>query len=162
MTASTPEPTSTNITVTVDDGDNNAVENATVVLTDTTDSEVTFTATTNSSGECTLSNVEYGEYTVTATATGYENYTALENITVTSSTSTLNISMTEVTPTTTNISVSVTDGTNAIENAVVLLTDTTDNTKTYTATSGSAGGCTLSNVEYGTYTVTATATGYEN
>ena len=65
-------------------------------------------------------------------------------------------------PTTTDIAVSVTDGTDPVGNIDVVLTDTTDNTKTYTAKSGNAGGCTLSNVAFGTYTVTATGEGYEN
>lgn len=65
-----------------------------------------------------------------------------------------------VTPTTTDISVSVTDGTSGIENASVTLTDTTDSTKTFTGTTGSAGGCTLTNVPVGTYGVSVTATGF--
>ena len=93
MTATTPEPTSTNISVTVSDG-TDAVENAVVLLTDTTDNTKTYTATSGSAGGCTLSNVEYGTYTVTATCSGYENYTGAENLTVTSETTTLNITMT--------------------------------------------------------------------
>lgn len=56
-----------------------------------------------------------------------------------------------------NISATVTDGENPISSATVTLTN--DN-KTITGTTGSAGGCTLSNVELGTYTVTASASGY--
>ena len=56
-----------------------------------------------------------------------------------------------------NISVSVTDGTNPLENVDVVLTDTENE---YSGKTGSAGGCTISNVPEGTYNVTATKTGY--
>ncbi len=63
------------------------------------------------------------------------------------------------TPVTTyNISVSVSDGTDPLQNVDVTLTDTEDNE--YTGKTGSAGGCTISNVPEGTYNVTATKTGY--
>ena len=101
LSSDNPEPTpvveTTNIAVSVDDGEN-AVEEATVVLTDTTDNTKTFTGTTGSAGGCTLSNVTFGTYTVTATCTGYENYTGAETLTVTSETTTLNISLTASTP----------------------------------------------------------------
>lgn len=59
-----------------------------------------------------------------------------------------------------DISVSVSDGTDPIQGVAVVLTDTEDETKTFTGTSGSAGGCTLSEVALGTYTVSATKEGY--
>ena len=61
-------------------------------------------------------------------------------------------------PVTQNISVSVTDGTDPIENVDVILEDS--NETQYTGKTGSAGGCTISNVPEGTYSVVATATGY--
>ena len=62
------------------------------------------------------------------------------------------------TPATTyNIRVSVSDGTDPLENVDVTLSDTENN---YTGKTGSAGGCTISNVPEGTYNVTATKTGY--
>ncbi|WP_296875519.1 carboxypeptidase-like regulatory domain-containing protein [uncultured Methanobrevibacter sp.] len=61
-------------------------------------------------------------------------------------------------PVTHNISVSVTDGTDPIENVDVILEDS--NETQYTGKTGSAGGCTISNVPEGTYSVVATATGY--
>lgn len=65
-------------------------------------------------------------------------------------------------PITYDISVSVKDSEeNPIQGATVTLTDSTDNTKTYTGTSGSAGGCTIKPTA-GTYIVTATCEGYEN
>lgn len=61
-----------------------------------------------------------------------------------------------------NVGVSVSDGTGAVGGAVVTLTSVSDG-KTYTCNgTGSAGGCTISNVPYGTYSYSATCTGYEN
>ena len=61
-----------------------------------------------------------------------------------------------------DIAVSVTDktSTEAISGVSVTITDTTDETITFTGTTGGAGGCTLSNVITGTYTVSATKEGY--
>ena len=71
----------------------------------------------------------------------------------------------QVTPTTYDVSVSVKTGEGndetAVQGATVTLTDSTDNTKTYTGTSGSAGGCTIKPTA-GTYIVTATCEGYED
>ncbi len=57
-----------------------------------------------------------------------------------------------------NISVSVTDGTTGIGSVDVVLEDADENQ--YTGKTGSAGGCTISNVPEGTYSVAASATGY--
>ncbi|MDD5984111.1 MAG: carboxypeptidase-like regulatory domain-containing protein [Turicibacter sp.] len=63
------------------------------------------------------------------------------------------------TPTVTrNISVSVTDGTTGIGSVDVVLEDADENQ--YTGKTGSAGGCTISNVPEGSYTVMASKTGY--
>ncbi|WP_295588799.1 carboxypeptidase-like regulatory domain-containing protein [uncultured Methanobrevibacter sp.] len=61
-------------------------------------------------------------------------------------------------PVTRNISVSVTDGTDPVENVDVVLEDAEEHQ--YTGKTGSAGGCTISNVPEGTYSVAASATGY--
>lgn len=62
------------------------------------------------------------------------------------------------TPVTTyNISVSVSDGTDPLENVDVTLDDGENE---YSGKTGSAGGCTISNVPEGTYNVTASKTGY--
>ena len=58
-----------------------------------------------------------------------------------------------------NISVTVTDGEKAVESATVTLTGT-DRETSKTGTTGSAGGCTLRDVDLGTYVVTAVAEGY--
>lgn len=63
------------------------------------------------------------------------------------------------TPTVTrNISVSVTDGSNPVSNVDVVLEDADENQ--YTSKTGSAGGCTISNVPEGSYSVMASKTGY--
>lgn len=51
------------------------------------------TGTTGSQGGCTLHNVPVGAVTVTATKTGYVTYS--QEVTITSSTETLNITLTE-------------------------------------------------------------------
>ena len=62
------------------------------------------------------------------------------------------------TPELVTVAVSVTDGTDGIEGAEVTLIDAEENE--YTGTTGSAGGCNIKDVPEGTYSVTATATGY--
>ena len=64
------------------------------------------------------------------------------------------------TPEKRNISVSVSDGTNAVSGASVKLYK--NNTVVASSTTGSAGGCTLSNVEDGSYTVTVIKDGYSD
>lgn len=161
-----PDPTpvveTSTVTATVTDGDS-GISGITVTLTDTTDNSKTYTGTSITGGTATIAEVPYGEYSVTASGEGYEAYTAQSNLTVDGETETLEIVMTAI-PTTTDIAVSVTikDSETPVEGATVLLTDVTDNTKTFTGTTGSEGGCTLSNVTFSTYIVTATCTGYEN
>ena len=53
----------------------------------------TFTGTTGSAGGCSLNNVPVGSYTVTATKTGYAEYSS--TLTVTSETTTLTIELEE-------------------------------------------------------------------
>lgn len=57
-----------------------------------------------------------------------------------------------------NISVSVSDGTDPLENVNVALADADSNE--YSGKTGSAGGCTISNVPEGSYNVTASKAGY--
>lgn len=57
-----------------------------------------------------------------------------------------------------NISVSVSDGTEPVSGAKVTLSK--NNSSTFSSTTGSAGGCTLSNVEDGTYTITVIKDGF--
>ena len=60
------------------------------------------------------------------------------------------------------VSVTVTDGENGIGNvSVVLSQEGSEDTYTCPNGTGGAGGCTISNVPYGEYEVTATCEGYE-
>lgn len=60
------------------------------------------------------------------------------------------------------VSVNVTDGTDGIGNvSVVLSKEGSEDTYTCPNGTGGAGGCTISNVPYDTYNVTATCEGYE-
>ena len=71
-------------------------------------------------------------------------------------------SITPVPTETVDIAVSVTDktSTEAIGSVAVTLTDSTDSTKTYTGTTGGAGGCNITSVPLGNYDVTAEKEGY--
>lgn len=62
-----------------------------VVVNLSQDSEVVKTCTTGSQGGCSMTEVEAGEYTLTATAEGFEDYT--DDYTV-SKTETVNIELT--------------------------------------------------------------------
>ena len=108
------------------------------------------TATTNSSGSYTL-NVAPGTYSVIAAAAGYQSAT-WQNVTVTNgTTTTLNIVLTQVG----TLSGTVTTSTGAgIANATVSYGGGSN-----TATTNASGAYTL-NVAPGTYSVTASATGY--
>lgn len=59
-----------------------------------------------------------------------------------------------------NISISVSDGENPISSAAVTITNNDD--VTITGTTGSAGGCNLSNVPLGDYTIKVLASNYDN
>lgn len=70
------------------------VEGAVVTLTDSTDDSKTYTGTTGSAGGCNITNVPAGTYVVTAVATGMEDYTASDDLTITDEDVTLEIEMT--------------------------------------------------------------------
>lgn len=85
------EVTPENVSVSVTDSESSTgIESVTVTLEDAEEQE--YTGTTGSAGGCTIQNVPPGEYTVTATATGYNEYTG--SFTVSATSKTLNISMT--------------------------------------------------------------------
>lgn len=147
------DPATRDISITVDDG-TDPIAGASVVIGETT-------KTTNDSGVASFTGVTEGTVSATISKDGYTSKT--ESLSVDSTHTSFTVSLVAVTPTTVNISATVTsDGTTPIQGATVTLTDTTDSSKTFTGTSGSAGGCTLSNVPLGTYTVTAECEGYEN
>ena len=88
------EPLLYSISVSVKDEDEDPIGSAVVTLTDSTDSDKTYTGTTGSAGGCTITNVPEGTYNVTATATDYENYEGSEALVVDGA-ETLNITMTD-------------------------------------------------------------------
>lgn len=62
-----------------------------------------------------------------------------------------------------NVSVNVTTEDNTpIQGAVITLTNTNSNEDYESSATGSAGGCTISNIPEGTYTVAAICSGYED
>lgn len=83
----TPENVSVSVT---DSTSSTGIESATVTLTGADEQE--YSGTTGSAGGCTIQNVPHGEYTVNATAAGYEEYTG--SFTVSSTSKNLSISMT--------------------------------------------------------------------
>ena len=84
------------VTVTVTDGAN-PLEGAVVTFTDYNDTGVTFTGTTNASGQ-TVIEVPLEKYDVTATCTGYVDYEHPSQVTVSGDT-TLSIAMESATQT---------------------------------------------------------------
>ena len=60
-----------------------------------------------------------------------------------------------------NISISVTDGSSPLQGVNVTLVNSTDSSKTFNGSTGSAGGCNIRNVPEGTYNVEATLNGYD-
>jgi len=115
-----------------------------------------YTNTTNADGHYTITDVLAGTYTVTASATGYES-SPQTDITVTAGeTTTLNFTLTPL-PTTGTITGIVTDSSTGepIANAILTVND-------MSTTTNSSGAYVISNVLAGTYTVTASANGYED
>lgn len=75
------EPTLYDISVSIKDTEDTAIQGATVTLTDSTDNSKTYAGTSGSAGGCTIKPTE-GNYIVTATCEGYEDYTSDENLIV--------------------------------------------------------------------------------
>ena len=75
------DPTTYDISVSVKDAEDTAIQGATVTLTDSTDNTKTFTGTSGSAGGCTIKPTA-GTYIVTVSCEGYEDYTADENLAV--------------------------------------------------------------------------------
>lgn len=93
--------------------------------------------------------LEEGTYNVSITEDDYETYTGVIEVTEDID-QTIELSIKKF-----NLSITVNDGTNPLENVNVAIGDITGST-------GSQGGCTLSNVPVGEYIITATLTGYND
>lgn len=135
------------VTVTVTDGAN-PLEGAVVTFTDYNDTGVTFTGTTNASGQ-TVIEVPLEKYDVSATCTGYVDYEHPSQVTVSGDT-TLAIAMDIVTDT---LTITVDDGTTAISGATVTIgsdSETTDEN----------GQAVFDDMPYDDYSVTVEADGY--
>ena len=140
------DPTAT-VTVTVTDG-NDPIDGATVTFTDHDDTGVTFTGTTDASGEVEI-EVPLEKYDVTAKKTNYVDYTHSSTVTVSGDT-TLSIEMEIVTDT---LTVTVNDGTDAISGATVTIGSTEK-------TTGEDGVATFTSMPYDDYSAEVSATGY--
>lgn len=93
--------------------------------------------------------LEEGTYNVSITEDDYETYTGVIEVTEDID-QTIELSIKKF-----NLSITVNDGTNPLENVNVAIGDITGST-------GSQGGCTLSNVPVGEHIITATLTGYND
>lgn len=140
------DPTAT-VTVTVTDG-SDPLKDATVVFTDHDDVGVTFSGTTNASGEVEI-EVPLEKYDVTATCTGYVDYEHSATVTVSADT-TLSIEMSIITDT---LTVTVDDGENAISGATITI-------GTDEQTTGEDGVATFEDMPYDDYSAEISATGY--
>ena len=135
------------VTVTVTDGAN-PLKDAVVTFTDYNDTGVTFTGTTNASGQ-TVIEVPLEKYDVSATCTGYVDYEHPSQVTVSGDT-TLAIAMSIITDT---LTITVNDGENAISGATVTIgsdSETTDEN----------GQAVFDDMPYDDYSVTVEADGY--
>lgn len=109
--------------------------------------------TTDSEGKYTFTNMAHGTYSVTITCNDYITFT--DNFTFNTSEYDYNVNLTPITQTG-NVNVTVTSSSGSpIKNAEVQLTGQ-DNQYT-----DSSGKCTFSNLNYSTYDISVTHTGYE-
>ena len=137
------------VTVTVTDG-TDPLKDAVVTFTDYNDTGVTFTGTTNASGQ-TVIEVPLEKYDVTATCTGYVDYEHPSQVTVSEDT-TLSIAMSIVTDT---LTITVNDGENAISGATVTIDSDSE-------TTDENGEVVFDDMPYDDYSVTVEADGYDD
>jgi len=140
-------------TVTVTDTAGDAVSGATVTASS---SSVQVTTTTDTSGDATFTNLPAGSYTFTATSGGDSITTQTATVSTDSTTT-----VTTTLPTSGgNVQVTVTDSSsNLVSGATVTLTS--NGTTVATGTTASNGVALLSGITAGTYTVSASSTGYD-
>ncbi len=129
-----------------DDTSKEPIPNASVTIDEKT-------LTTNSKGQCTFANMNYGDYTIVITHYGYNDYSDV--ISINSKSIVYNVAMSSsLERGTVNVTVTDRSSTLAVKGATVNLGE-------HTATSDSEGKCTFKNVLYSTYTLTAKCNGYE-
>ena len=149
------------IRLTVTDGADSSISGAEVILTNSAD-EKEYTKTTNSDGEATI-KVPEGSYEVVVSKSGYDDYESTTDIVVDSTHTEFTVEMEQTVIPTYTVHVDVDDGAETpVSGAAVVLTNKVDSDVTFTGTSGSAGGCNITNVPAGTYVVTASAEGYDD
>ena len=134
----TPPATARDITVNVSDG-TDAIKGATVAIGED------YTDTTDDDGQVHFEDVPISETSITVSKTGYATYTG------TISSGNINITLTPVR----NISFTIDDGADPVEGASVVIGETSK-------TTGSAGGCSFSDMPDGSHTVTVSKTGYQS
>ena len=151
------EPTG-DVYITVYSG-SNRINNANVVLS-TVNGETTYSTTTDDLGYCAFDDIPYGEYTVTITANGYQDFT--DTITLDDFEIFREFELTvEDQPEVSTVHASVIcNNIEHVANANVVLSSA-DSETTYTGITDDQGVCDIQNVPYGEYTVTVTATGYK-
>ncbi len=145
-------PATGSIEGTVKDNTDVAIEGATVIVEGTN-----LSAITNATGNYLLENVPTGEQEVTASADGY--YSEKKTVTVTEdATVTLECTLEAIPPTSTwAVSGTVTGNGSLLEGATVTITETGQS-----ATTEDGGSYSISDVEEGTYNITASADGYSS
>ena len=138
------------VKITVTDGAS-ALSGATVSVTVNGQAQ---TATTAANGEATFANLPTGTYTFTATKAGYGSGTASDAVIADGTTATVTIALARQTG---GAKIMVADGASPLGGATVSVTV---NGQAKTATSAANGEATFANLPTGTYTFTATKTGY--
>ncbi|NLV45793.1 MAG: hypothetical protein GXY07_14990, partial [Candidatus Hydrogenedentes bacterium] len=110
-----------------------------------------YTATTGLAGTFSISDIPVGEYTMSASAAGYQPWSMAKTIVGGS-----NLQDVDLVPITATLTGVVRDGVTPISGAVVTLEP-----GGYTATTGLAGTFSISDIPVGEYTMSASATGYQ-
>jgi len=142
-----------------DSADGTAIANASVDVINSSDGTVVASGTTDSNGQFTA-NVNSGTYDVVVNADGYHQATA-NSIDHTSGTlSQVDLPLNRQTGTIESTVSDAADG-SLIENATVEVVDPNDGSVVMTATTDSNGFVSMTGVPTGTYTLTASADGYQ-
>ncbi len=146
----TPTLTTGSITVYVKDANTGAsISGATV-------SGNGYSGTTNSSGYKTFSSLSFGSYTFTASKTGYDSGSGSVSISTSTTSNSVTIYLTPI-PTTGSITVYVKDAKTGAP-----ISGATVSGNGYSGTTNTSGYKTFSSMNFGSYTFTASKTGYDS